>query len=161
MRKVVFFDRDGVINSNKTYYTFRIKDFTFNPGVIETLAALRDMDYEFIIISNQSGISKGIYSVEDTETVHRYMINQLNKHSVSFLEIYYCTHHPDIEACLCRKPLPLLLEKSIARFDIDREKSYFVGDKDTDVRTAINAGIKPIKTESDSCLTDILKIITQ
>ena len=159
MRKVIFIDRDGVINDNKLYYTYRIEDFQFNPGLIETLKSLSLKGYEFIVVSNQSGISKRIYTKEQVETVHQYMKDELLKHGIALLETYYCTHHPDVEDCLCRKPKTLLLEKSIARFKISPVNSYFIGDNETDVQTALNCSVNPIKIESNSDLRQVLERI--
>lgn len=160
MRKVVFLDRDGVINNNSLYYTYHCEDFKINDGLIEFLQILSKKGFEFIVITNQSGISKGIYTKNDVEKVHQYLTNELIKSNISILEIYYCTHHSDVEACLCRKPNPLMMEKAIARFNIDRSNSYFIGDQQRDVDTAIAASVKPILIESNSDLRNIIyKII--
>lgn len=157
MKKVIFIDRDGVINNNSLYYTYRIEDFRINPGVFETLKVLSEKGFNFIIISNQSGISKKVYSKDQVEAVHQFMLNEFSKNDISILEIYYCTHHSDVEACLCRKPRTLLLEKSIARFKISISDSFFIGDNETDVTAALACGIKPIKIESNSDLRQVLE----
>lgn len=160
MRKVVFLDRDGVINNNLLYYTYRCEDFKINNGIIEALKSLSAKGFEFIIITNQSGISKGIYTKKEVENVHGFLLNELKKHNLSVLEIYYCTHHSDVEACLCRKPSPLLIEKAIARFQIDAKHSFFIGDQQRDVETAKAANIAAILIEPNSDLRNILdKII--
>lgn len=156
MRKVVFLDRDGVINNNLLYYTYRCEDFKINHGVIEALKSLSEKGFKFIIITNQSGISKGIYTKKEVENVHEFLLHELKKHNLSVLEIYYCTHHNDVEACLCRKPSPLLIEKAIARFQIDTKHSYFIGDQQRDVETALAANIAPILIEPNSDLRNIL-----
>ena len=112
-----------------------------------------------LIIGDQSGISKEIYTKNDVEMVHQYLLYELSKSGISILEIYYCTHHNDVEACLCRKPNPLLIEKSIARFQIDRSHSYFIGDQQRDADTAIAAGITPILIEPNSDLRTVLNKI--
>ena len=159
MRKVVFLDRDGVINNNALYYTYRCEDFKINKGVIEALKSLSDKGFEFIIITNQSGISKGIYTKKEVEIVHEFLLKELKKNGISILEIYYCSHHSDMEACLCRKPSPLLIEKAIARFQIDAFNSYFIGDQQRDVETAKAATIKPVLIEPNSDLRNILNNI--
>lgn len=160
MRNVIFLDRDGVINNNSLYYVYKPEDVVFNDGVFETLKMLRQNGFEFIVISNQSGISKGIYSKIDVENVHKYMNNEFEKHGINILEFYYCTHHPEIENCLCRKPQTLLVEKAIARFNIDKSKSYLVGDKQTDADTAVNNELTPILIEPNSNLTTIISKIS-
>lgn len=159
MRTVVFFDRDGVINNNGLYYTYKIEDFSFNEGVIDTLTTLQQNGFEFIIVSNQSGIAKGIYTITDVEILHKHMEEKLKQNGISILEFYYCTHHPDFTNCLCRKPSPLLLEKAIARFNIDIKKSWMVGDQKRDIEAGEAMGIKGILIEPNSDLRNILKLI--
>ncbi len=160
MRNVIFLDRDGVINNNSLYYVYKPEDVVFNSGVFETLKLLQQKGFEYIVISNQSGISKGVYSKKNVENVHNYMRQEFEKHGIKILEFYYCTHHPDFENCLCRKPKTLLVEKAIARFNIDKTKSYFVGDKQTDVETALNYGITPILVEPNLNLKTIISKIS-
>jgi D-glycero-D-manno-heptose 1,7-bisphosphate phosphatase len=159
VRKIIFLDRDGVINDNSLYYTYKVNDFKINNGVVDFLQTMSLKGYEFIIITNQSGISKGIYTKADVEIVHQFLLSKLSKYGISILEIYYCTHHTDVEACLCRKPNSLLIEKAVARFKIDRLNSYFIGDQQRDVDTAIAANIKPILIDPNSDLTEIIKKI--
>ncbi|MBI5539405.1 MAG: HAD-IIIA family hydrolase [Bacteroidia bacterium] len=159
MRKVIFLDRDGVINNNVLYYTYKVEDFVINNGVVDFLKAVSIKGFEFIVITNQSGISKGIYSKNDVEKVHEFLIEELNKFNISVLEIYYCSHHNEIESCLCRKPNSLLIEKAIARFSIDRMHSYFIGDQQRDVETALAANIMPILIEPNSDLSKIINKI--
>ncbi|HOU97607.1 MAG TPA: HAD family hydrolase [Bacteroidales bacterium] len=159
MKKVVFFDRDGVINSNESYYTYSFKDFRFNDGVVETMVTLQKEGYEFIVVSNQSGIAKKIYTINDVEQLHQQVNKYLNEHTIQILEFYYCTHHPDVSRCICRKPSPLLFEKAIARFDIDVAQSWMIGDQIRDVEAAEAAGIKGILIAPNSDLREVLKII--
>lgn len=142
MRKVVFFDRDGVINDNGDYYVYRWDDFRINSGVVEGMRLLRDNGYDFVIISNQSGISKNVYSINDVELLHRQLDQFFTSQGLKVLEYYYCTHHPDVTNCLCRKPLPLLFEKAIARFKIDVRQSWMIGDQPRDIEAAEKCGIR-------------------
>lgn len=158
-KKVVFFDRDGVINNNGHYYTFKWKDFSFNTGVIDTLTLLRNKGYEFIVISNQSGIAKGLYSIIDVEKLHKQINLYLQKANLHILEFYYCTHHPEFGNCLCRKPSSLLFEKSIARFNIDINQSWMIGDQPRDIEAAKKVGIKGILIEPNSDLRQIINVI--
>ncbi|MFC2090763.1 D-glycero-alpha-D-manno-heptose-1,7-bisphosphate 7-phosphatase [Bacteroidota bacterium] len=160
MNKAIFFDRDGVINNpKKHYYVFTEADFFLNKGVIESMKVLQEKDYLLIVITNQGGISKGKYSKTDVEKVHAYMINQLDAHGVFLSEVYYCPHHTKVENCLCRKPKSLMLEKAIARFDIDPEQSWFIGDKKTDIEAGKSAGVNTIKIRKNSDLRKILSRI--
>ncbi len=145
MNKAVFFDRDGVINHDPGDYTYLLEKFKINDGVISSLKKLSSAGYLLFIITNQGGISKEIYTHNHVNAIHKYLIEELVKENVRFSEIYYCPHHSVNENCLCRKPNSLLIEKAIARFNIDKEKSFMIGDKPRDVEAAENAGVKGIK----------------
>jgi D-glycero-D-manno-heptose 1,7-bisphosphate phosphatase len=160
-RKIIFFDRDGVINDNEAYYIYKEEDFWLNDGVIETLTELQKHGYEFIIVSNQSGIAKGIYSLIDVEKLHAFISEIFAQEGIKILEYYYCTHHPDVSLCLCRKPSPLLFEKAIARFNIDVSQSWMIGDQPRDIEAAANAGILGILIEPNSNLFNLLPKILQ
>jgi D-glycero-D-manno-heptose 1,7-bisphosphate phosphatase len=112
MNKAVFIDRDGVINNDSGhYYISNPDDFVLNTGVAELLLWLKSKGFLLIIISNQGGISKGIYSINDTENVHLKMNKLLMELGIVMDEVYYCPHHPDNEKCICRKPETVLIEK--------------------------------------------------
>ena len=147
MNKAVFLDRDGVINHDPGDYTYHISEFKLNDGIIENLKKLYDNGFMLIIITNQGGISKGLYSQQNVEEIHNYLIQELRKVNVELAEIYYCPHHSVNENCICRKPNSLMIEKSLARFNIDPKQSFMLGDKDRDVECAKNAGVKGIKVE--------------
>jgi D-glycero-D-manno-heptose 1,7-bisphosphate phosphatase len=151
MNKAVFLDRDGVINVERGY-THRIEDFVILPDVVEYLQLFMEKGYLLIVISNQSGVAKELYSQEDVEVVHSFLTNELTKSNIKLSEIYYCIHHPDVSNCICRKPDSLFVEKALARFDIDPSLSYFIGDKERDVEAAEKAGVKGILIEANSPL---------
>ncbi|MFM7054933.1 MAG: D-glycero-alpha-D-manno-heptose-1,7-bisphosphate 7-phosphatase [Bacteroidota bacterium] len=150
MRKVVFLDRDGVINKDRKDYTWRIEDFEILPNVVKGCRNLHELGYEIIIITNQGGIAKGLYSHEDVEKLHQHMRAIFQNEGVSILEIYYCPHHSDYGKCLCRKPGSLMVEKAIARFEIDKNESFFIGDMDRDLQAAHGVGIKGHLVETNS-----------
>lgn len=147
MNKAIFLDRDGVINKEIGRYVYNINDFVFNEGIFEKLKEFHNQGYLFIVISNQGGVAKGIYSKYDVETLNQHIFREFKKHDIEIAEIYYCPHHPDYTNCICRKPNSLLIEKAIARFNIDKSKSYFIGDMNRDIEAAFNAEIKGVKIE--------------
>ncbi|MFC2103973.1 D-glycero-alpha-D-manno-heptose-1,7-bisphosphate 7-phosphatase [Bacteroidota bacterium] len=147
MNKAVFLDRDGVINHDPGDYTYLLKEFKINDGVISSLKKLYDNGYLLFIITNQGGISKQIYTHKEVEEIHNYLNAELAKENVKLTEIYYCPHHIVNENCLCRKPDSLLIEKAVARFNIDCDNSFMIGDKPRDVEAAEKAGIKGIKVD--------------
>ena len=159
MRKVIFLDRDGVINNNALYYTHRKEDFVINKGVLEALKNMSSKGYEFIVITNQGGISKGLFSKEEVEIVHDEMKKAFLKNGISILEIYFCPHHSEVENCLCRKPGTVMVEKAIARFNIDPGISYFIGDQVKDVETALACGLTPVRITPNTDLRLILDLI--
>ena len=146
MNKAVFLDRDGVINDGTLYYTFKIEDFVFNKGVFEGLLRLQKAGYKLIIVTNQGGVAKGIYSIDDINTVHHYMSEKLREKGITINAIYFCPHHSDISECNCRKPGTLMIEQAIKQFDIDINKSYLIGDSERDIIAAKKVGLIPIKT---------------
>jgi len=157
MNKAVFIDRDGVINNDSGhYYISDPEDFKLNPGVVELLTWLRKQGFLLFIISNQGGISRGIYSKADAEKVHAKMSEMLILHGITFDEIYYCPHHPDNEKCICRKPDTVQIEKAVSRFSIDVKESFFIGDRDTDIEAGIKSGLKTVKVHANQNMSLVI-----
>ena len=157
MKKAVFLDRDGTLNNNRDhYYIWRVEDFQLNPGVVEALSELRARGYLLMVITNQGGISKGICSLEEVEALHAHMRSLLEESGVVLDEVYVCPHHPDQETCLCRKPLPLMIQKALARFEIDPAQSWMVGDSERDVEAGEAAGLRTLLVESNGDLRKVL-----
>ena len=158
--KCIFLDRDGVINK-EIGFVFRVEDFVLTDDIIPSLKKLQDAGFIFIVITNQSGIAKQLYTHEDVQAVHTHMLSLMKENGIRISEIYYCTHHPDVEPCICRKPDSGMLEKAIARFNIDVKQSYMIGDKERDVQAAEKVGVKGILIESDSPIMGIAEEIIQ
>jgi D-glycero-D-manno-heptose 1,7-bisphosphate phosphatase len=155
--KAAFFDRDGVINDDTGhYYVFKPEDFVLNPGVIESLLKVHQQGYLIIVISNQGGISRGWFKKDDIDAVHEKFRKMMAEYGVPVAEMYYCPHHNEFENCLCRKPGSLMVEKAIARFNINIKKSFMVGDKQSDVDCAEKAGVKGYLMKKNSNLLDIV-----
>lgn len=140
--KVLFLDRDGIINIERGDYTWRREDFQFTEHLFEFLRKFKEADYQFIVITNQGGINKGLYTTEDVESVHSFMKAGFKKEGLTLLDVFYCPHHSNFQKCLCRKPGSLMLEKAMALFDVDKKYSLMLGDTDRDVEAAKAAGIK-------------------
>lgn len=155
MNKAIFLDRDGVINFERGY-THRLEDFKILPDLMEVLTLFQKNGYHLIIVSNQSGIAKGLYKQADVEVLHAYLLEEFKKNNIKISEVYYCVHHPDVSKCICRKPDSLFVEKGLARFNIDPKRSYFIGDKDRDAEAAEKAGVKGILIEANISLKTIL-----
>lgn len=147
--RAVFLDRDGVINRYPGHhkYVTSVKEFRLLPGVGKALRRLNQAGLPLFIVSNQAGVSKGIYPQETLDEITRRMLRRLGK-GIAFRGIYYCTHLAE-ERCSCRKPATGLVEKGLALLEgcgsrVDRERSFFVGDSIADVQTGRQAGLKTI-----------------
>ncbi len=159
MNKAVFLDRDGVINNGDLYYTYKKEDFIFNDDIFESLSLLKKNNFILIVITNQGGIAKGEYSQKEVDSLHQYMCNELEKNNIYISEVYYCPHHDSLESCICRKPDSGNIEKAIARFDIDVQKSFLIGDGERDIEAGEKVGLKCFKTDKNQSILAICKTI--
>ena len=137
--KTIFLDRDGVINKEVGYLN-RIEDFIFIDGVFEACLSFKKLDYQIIIISNQSGIARGYFTLFEYEKLTKWMLTQFSKQNISILDVFFCPHGPKSK-CSCRKPKPGMLVDAQNQYNIDLEKSWMIGDKETDIKAANLAGI--------------------
>jgi D-glycero-D-manno-heptose 1,7-bisphosphate phosphatase len=156
MNKALFLDRDGVLNRERGDYTFSIEDFEVLPDVAQALKIAKQKGYLLIVISNQGGVARGIFSQERVEILHSILQQKLAETNVFLDEVYYCTHHDLVGKCICRKPDSGMLEKAIARFDIDASRSVMIGDSPRDVAAAEKAGVKGIKIERNTSILEIV-----
>lgn len=144
MNKIIFLDRDGVINKDpEKGYIKRVEEFQFLPGSLSAIKKLNSYGYEVIVISNQAGIAKGLYSVEDLTKVNNNMLREVKKAGGKIKATYYCIHK-DEDNCPCRKPKTGLIKQACEGLDIDIKKTFFIGDKKTDIETGKKAGCKTI-----------------
>ena len=150
--KAVFLDRDGVLIEERGEYNYLPEHINLNDDVAEALELLQKNGYLLVVITNQSGIARGIYSHDDVHRAHHKIENSLNKKGINITAFLYCPHHPSVTNCLCRKPDSLMIEKAIARFNIDPEVSYFIGDAERDEEAAKKAGVKCIRIIANSSL---------
>ena len=137
--KTIFLDRDGVINK-EINYLHKIEDFEFIDGVFEACQFLQSLEYKIIVITNQSGISRGLYTKNDYQIITKWMVSQFMKNNISILDTFHCPHLPD-SGCNCRKPKPGMLLNAKNKYDIDMNQSWMIGDKETDITAAISSGI--------------------
>lgn len=160
MNKAVFLDRDGIINVEIGDYIKRFEDFTLTKQLGEGLKMLQDMGFLLIIITNQGGLAKNLYTVQELDKMHDFLKQEMQKFNVHFTEIYHCPHHPDYNGkCLCRKPDSQMLEKAIARFNIDPTQSYFIGDKQRDVDAGEKVGVKGILVEANTPMVEVIPLL--
>jgi len=140
MQKAIFLDRDGVINIEKNYVC-KIEDFEFIDGTFDTLNYLKRFDFKFFIITNQSGIGRGYYTKKDFDKLTSWMLSEFEKNGIKISQVEFCPHNPD-ENCNCRKPKTGMIDNILKNNNIDLENSWLIGDKQSDILCAKNAGIK-------------------
>ncbi len=141
LHKCIFLDRDGVLNRERGDYTYKLKDFEILDGVKESLEILKQADYLLIVITNQAGVAKGIYKEDDILNCHHFFQSQTGG---LIDDLFFCIQHPVTTQSLLRKPDSLMLEKAVAKWDIDTNKSFMVGDSIRDIQAAEKIGVTGI-----------------
>ena len=141
LERVVFLDRDGVINEDSPDYIKNWKEFHFLPGSLEALKKLRTKDFTAIVITNQSMIGRKMSVLENLKEIHRNMNDAVKLHGGMIRDIFFCPHRPD-ENCDCRKPKPGLILQAQKKYDIDLTTACMVGDSAKDIECALNAGLR-------------------
>lgn len=147
MRPAVFFDRDGVLNVDKGYL-YRTADFEWTPGAQEAIRQLKALGYLVFVVTNQSGVARGYYTEADVTALHAWMNVELAKVGAHIDRFYYCPHLAAATVenyrldCHCRKPMPGMIVQAFGEWEVDRERSFLVGDKTSDVEAAEAAGIR-------------------
>lgn len=155
MNKAVFLDRDGTINIDKDYL-YKVEDFEYMPGAIEGMRQLCDAGYLLIVITNQSGIARGLYTEEDYKKIDKWMKADLLSKGVEVAGSYYCPHHPSAGVleyrcdCKCRKPRTELFWRAQKDFDIDMSQSFAIGDKMRDLAICKEAPVTGILFGDDA-----------
>jgi len=145
MKKAIFLDRDGTLNIDYGY-VHKIDDFTFIEGSIEALQQLKAMGYLLVLVTNQSGIARGLFTEAQFLTLTEWMDWSLADRGVDLDGIYYCPHHPEgqgeyRQVCDCRKPNSGMLLQGIQELNIDPAQSVMIGDKTEDLLAGKNAHI--------------------
>ena len=138
-KKTIFLDRDGVIN-REVNYLHKIVDFEFIDGIFDTCLYFQSLGYKIIIITNQSGISRGFYSESDYQKLTQWMLDQFKNKNINILDIFHCPHGPN-STCNCRKPMPGMFLTAKTKHNIDMKQSWMIGDKEVDVIAANASGI--------------------
>jgi D-glycero-D-manno-heptose 1,7-bisphosphate phosphatase len=149
LRPAVFLDRDGTVNVEKDYL-YRVEDFAFIPGAPEAIRRLNQAGFLVIVVTNQSGVARGFYSLDDVAALHRYIQGELAKAGARIDGFYRCPHHPTQGVgefrrdCDCRKGRPGMLLQAAAEHRIDLSRSFMIGDKAADIEAGERAGCVPL-----------------
>lgn len=144
--RAAFIDRDGVINEERGY-VHRAEDFVLLPGAAHGLRELQDAGYLLVVISNQSGIGRGLYTESDYQALTEYMQRELAVHGIRLAAIEHCPHLPEAllpeyrGVCSCRKPAPGMVDRAARSLGIDLAQSVLVGDRLSDVQAGRAAGV--------------------
>lgn len=140
MKTAVFLDRDGIIVEDKGF-VHKLEDFKLMKNAVEGLKLLKS--YKLFIVTNQSGIGRGNYTLKDFENFNNHLIKELKKHNINIKKTYYCPHKPE-DNCDCRKPKTKFLDDAAKEFDIDLKSSFVIGDRKSDFEMGKNASCKTI-----------------
>lgn len=140
-KPAAFLDRDGTIIKDK-HYLHKPDEIEFLPDALKALKLLTENNYLIFIVTNQSGVGRGMFEMSDVFKVHQELINLLKNEAITINDIKVCPHSPE-DNCECRKPKPTMIQELISTHqNIDIKNSFMCGDKDSDVQSGLNAGIK-------------------
>ncbi len=167
MNKCIFLDRDGVLNQDLEGYLFQPELIRFPEGVKEGLLELKKAGYLLVVITNQAGIAKGLYTAAEVNAMHRRMNDE---YGGVLDDIYFAPHHNDYTTrSLSRKPGSLMIERAMAKYKIDPAGSWMIGDNERDIEAGMKTGVRTIflgKTEKQtkaafqvSCFQEAVAVI--
>jgi len=159
INRAVFLDLDGVlIKASCGKYNNKLSDVELIQSAIDAVALINDLGYKTFIITNQSGIAKGLKTIADHNEIINYVMHEVKKSGGLITHVYCCPHAPGDKNCDCRKPLPGNILKCAKEYDIDLSTSLFVGDMESDIGAAHNAGIRSVMVLSGLTLkTTVIK----
>lgn len=144
MRPAIFLDRDGTINV-EVNYLYRPEDLQVIPGVPDAIRRLNHAGLFVVVMTNQAGIARGFYSIEEMHALHEHLNVVLKQHDAQVDAWLFCPHHPDFTGpCACRKPAPGMLLEAALRYDLDLGQSWLVGDSVGDLGAGATAGCRTI-----------------
>jgi len=149
VRRAVFLDRDGTLIKNR-HFSFRPSDVEFMDGVEEGLRLLHGADYSLIVVTNQSGVARGLFPESAVQEIHARMEELLSREGIPLSGFYYCPHHPDGTVpeyslvCDCRKPRPGLILRASVEKEIDTSRSWLIGDIMDDILAGRRAGCRTV-----------------
>ncbi len=141
--KLIILDRDGVINRDSDLYIKHPDEWFPIPGSLEAIARLNHAGYHVVIATNQSGLGRNLFDIDQLNAIHQKMFDALSKLGGHIDALFFCPHRPD-ENCDCRKPKPGLLLEIASRLDADLSEAIFIGDSLKDIQAAQATGAQPV-----------------
>lgn len=164
MKRAVFFDRDATLIEDK-HYMHKVEDIVYYDDSFTALERLQSKNYKLFIVTNQSGIGRGMFSEDQMHEVHKQIVADYKDQDIIIEDIAFCPHSPE-QKCVCRKPSPKMILDLAKRHDIDLSKSFMIGDKISDAKAGENSGatglllnIQSDHFKSFSSLTEIANFI--
>lgn len=158
MNRAVFLDRDGILNLDKGY-TFKVADLSIPVDVPAALSSLKSHGFKLIVVTNQSGVARGRFTIQDVAKFNQALESELVRNAGPQLDLVkVCPHHPDGSIaeysiqCRCRKPGTLLVEEACTELQVDPASSFFIGDKWSDVLCAVRSGVQPLLVQAQGGL---------
>src|SRR5258705_865348 len=160
VKKIIFLDRDGIINKSpiKTDYVKNWNEFQLLPSVIEALQLLIKNNFQIFIVTNQAGIARGMMTEKALQEIHKNLLSLFKKNKIHITKIYYCPHGWD-DGCECRKPKPGMLLQAAEEFNFDIKKAFFIGDDQRDKQAGDAAGCQTIPMMPNGNLLEIVQTI--
>ncbi|NKB62243.1 MAG: D-glycero-beta-D-manno-heptose 1,7-bisphosphate 7-phosphatase [Gammaproteobacteria bacterium] len=155
--KLIILDRDGVINQDSDLYIKKPDEWHAIPGSLEAIARLCRADYRVVVITNQSGISRGLYSLNTLNKIHQKMIDEIHVFGGELNAVFFCPHSDEVN-CECRKPKPGLFLELAERLRCDLDGVYAVGDSIRDLQAALLCGAAPVLVETGKGKTSMENI---
>lgn len=144
-RGAVFFDRDGVLNLD-TRFAHRPDEIVWVKGARAAVRRVNAAGLLAFVVTNQSGIARGLYTGDDVRALHAWMAGELAREGARIDDWQFCAHHPDHGPdCRRRKPFPGMLDDLVAAHDVDRARSFLIGDRESDMEAAAAAGVAGVR----------------
>lgn len=163
-KPMVIFDRDGVLNEDRGW-VHRPEDFVWMPGAVEAVKRVNDCGLLAVVVTNQAGIARGLYSEDEYAAFERWIAERLAEHGAHVDAVYHCPHHPTVgeteltRACDCRKPAPGMLLQALDDFATDPARAVLIGDKDSDMEAAEAAGVRGVRYEGGSVADVVRRVL--
>ena len=158
INKACFLDRDGVLNED-VGYLHKSQDFKWIDGAVEAIKLLKKNNFLVIVITNQSGISRGYFTAKDVTNLHEWMNKILKKEDIQINDFFFSGDLPNNNPESRRKPSPKMINEAVEKYNLDKTRCFMIGDKLSDLEAAKNAQIKGFLFNKSNLKNFIEKIL--